>query len=310
MSIAVGVDIGGTKTAIGLIDETGMIIAKETIRTELGVTPKEMTGRIADTIQSLIYHHAIESDRIKGIGIGAPGPLDPNNGKIICPPNLPGWEQFPVVEEMQRYFGLTIRMENDATAAALAEKWIGAARENDHFVFVTISTGIGAGIYSQGKLITGASGNAGDAGHMVIDPSAGKCVCGQYGCWEWVASGTAIARQAAEILQREVSSKEVFELASQGDTRMSELTERLYRYIGMGCVSLINLCDPEKVVIGGGVSQAGAPLFTAVQEYVSRFALNPSGKYTEVVPAKLQTNAGLIGAASLIHIHNYIDSRN
>jgi glucokinase len=192
-------------------------------------------------------------------------------------------------------------MENDATAAALAEKWLGAAQDSDHFIFITISTGIGAGIYLHGKLLTGSTGNAGDAGHMIVDPAGGVCPCGQAGCWEWIASGTAITRQATELLGRDVTSKEAFELAAQGNSQMSELINRAFTYIGMGCVSLINVLDPNKIVIGGGVSQVGEPLFKAVQTYVSNHALNPSGRQTEIVPAKLQQDAGLIGATALIH---------
>jgi glucokinase len=215
---------------------------------------------------------------------------------------LKGWWNFPIVESLQRHFDYKMAFENDATAAALAEKWLGAAKDAEHFVFITISTGIGAGIFSHGKLITGATGNAGDVGHFVIDPSAGTCVCGQQGCWEYVASGTAIARQASELLGREVTSKEVFALAADGHQEMKALVDKVFRYIGVGCVTLINTLDPEKLVIGGGVSQIGEPLFETVREYVSKYALNPSGRSTPIVPAALLQDAGLIGAAALIHV--------
>jgi glucokinase len=193
-------------------------------------------------------------------------------------------------------------LENDATAAALAEKWVGAARSAEHFVYITISTGIGAGIYSHGRLLTGATGNAGDIGHMVIDPASGICNCGQRGCFEYVASGTAIAREASSLLGRQVAAKEAFELALTGqDPAMEKLVHRVFDYIGIGCVTLINTFDPELLVIGGGVSQVGAPLFEAVSDYIMRNALNPSGRNTPVVPAALQQDAGLIGAAALVH---------
>ncbi|UJF34947.1 ROK family protein [Paenibacillus hexagrammi] len=303
MKLAIGIDIGGTKTAIGIVDEQGTIAAKHTIKTDLSISPPQMVEQIAAAVKELLHQHSIEDSSILGIGIGAPGPLDPAGGRITCPPNLPGWQDFPLVKELERHLPYPIRMENDATAATLAEKWIGAAKDSHHFVFVTISTGIGSGIYLHGKLLTGASGNAGDAGHMVIDPSAGRCVCGQLGCWEWVASGTAIARQASEFLGRTVTSKEVFDLANEGDQNMVELVDKLYQYIGMGCVSLINILDPDTIVIGGGVSQVGEPLFQAVRSYVSAHALNPGGRHTRIVPAQLQTDAGLVGAAALVHVN-------
>ena len=301
MAIAVGIDIGGTKIAYGLITEQGEVLAKGSLPTDPGKTPAELLGQVSEAVHMMMNKQGLPASSITGVGIGAPGPLDTAAGKLTCPPNLKAWWDFPVVAELQKHFQSTIRMENDATAAALAEKWIGAAQDTDHFIFITVSTGIGAGIYCHGKLLTGATGNAGDAGHMIVDPAGGLCTCGQRGCWEWIASGTAVARQASELLGRTVTSKEAFELAAAGDEPMAGLVSRIYTYIGMGCVSLINVLDPNKIVIGGGVSQVGDPLFTAVRRYVSEHALNPSGRATAIVPAALQQNAGLIGAAALVH---------
>ncbi|SMF65052.1 ROK family protein [Paenibacillus barengoltzii] len=302
MSYAIGIDIGGTKTAIGLIGKDGEVRAKVSLPTDQTVGPEVMVDRMAAAIQDIITAQGIAESELLGIGVGAPGPLNTKEGKIVEPPNLRGWWNFPIVDSLKRYFSLPIRLENDATAAALAEKWLGAAKDADHFVFITISTGIGAGIYSHGKLLTGASGNAGDVGHIVVDPSVGTCVCGQKGCWEFVASGTAVARQASALLGREVSSKEAFDLAAAGQPVIQELVAKVFENIGVGCVTLINTFDPEKLVIGGGVSQVGEPLFNAVRDYVSKYALNPSGRQTPIVPAALHQDAGLIGAAALIHI--------
>ncbi|WP_029192258.1 ROK family protein [Paenibacillus harenae] len=294
MSIAVGIDIGGTKVAYGFVDEQGTVLAKGSLKTDLSVPPEVMTERIADAVKQLAEQNGLSLEALKGIGVGAPGPLDTRGGKLTCPPNLKSWWDFPVVSALRSHMPLPVKMENDATAAALAEKWIGAARDSEHFIFITISTGIGAGIYLHGKLITGSTGNAGDAGFMVVDPSGTP--------WETVASGTAVTRQASELLGREVSSKEAFELAAQGDPQMTELINRVFKYIGMGCVSLINVLDPDKIVIGGGVSQVGEPLFTSVQQYVAANALNPAGRQTAIVPAQLQQDAGLIGAAALVQV--------
>ncbi|WP_424766448.1 ROK family protein [Paenibacillus sp. sgz302251] len=294
MSIAVGIDIGGTKVAYGFVDEQGNVIAKGSLKTDLSISPAEMTGRIAEAVKQLAEQNSLSLEAMKGIGVGAPGPLDTRNGKLTCPPNLKSWWGFPVVDALSSYLPLPVKMENDATAAALAEKWLGAAQDSDHFIFITISTGIGAGIYLHGKLITGSTGNAGDAGFLIVDPDGTP--------WEMVASGTAVARQASELLGREVSSKEAFDLAAQGDPQMSELVNRVFKFIGIGCVSLINVLDPNKIVIGGGVSQVGEPLFSAVQQYVSKSALNPSGRETAIVPAQLQQDAGLIGAAALVQV--------
>lgn len=299
---AIGIDIGGTKTAIGIVDSHGIVRTKTSLPTDLSIDPNEMVSRIAAAAKQLLAEQNLTEAQIAGIGVGAPGPLNTKTGHIVKPPNMTAWHNFHLIASLRRHFEQPITFENDATAAALAEKWQGAAQDAEHFIFITISTGIGAGIFSHGKLITGSTGNAGDVGHLVIDPSAGDCVCGQQGCWEFIASGTAIARQASGLLGRDVSSKEVFELAQKGHADMKKLVEQVFRYIGIGCVTLINTFDPEKVVIGGGVSQVGAPLFSVVQDYVRNCALNPSGQSTPIVPAALNQDAGLIGAAALIHM--------
>ncbi len=298
---AVGVDIGGTKVAVGVVDERGNIRAETTLKTDVEAPPAVMTERIIGAIRGIVPEAGLKFEQCKGIGIGAPGPLDPRGGKIVCPPNLPNWTDFDIVGQFKQAFELPVVLENDASAAALAEKWVGAAQDSDHFIYITISTGIGAGLYLGGKLYTGFSGNAGDVGHMVVDPSQGECKCGQKGCFEHVASGTAIARRASKLVGRPTSTQEVFEQYSLGNTEITRLVEEVFEYIGMGCVSLINLFDPDKIVIGGGVSQVGKPLFEAVQSYVNQYALNPSGRKTAVVPTGLRTNTGLVGAAALVY---------
>lgn len=299
---AVGIDIGGTKIAIGIVDRAGKIHKSDKIKMDKQVSPDQMIEKIALATKEMLKASSVLVEEIRGIGIGAPGPLNPMEGIITAAPNLPGWWGYPLVDKLKQYFNNTkIILENDANAAAVAEKWIGAAKENDDFIYVTVSTGVGGGLFSGARLLHGTSGNAGDIGHIVIDPSVGTCPCGQKGCWEYIASGTAIARRGTEIKGTEITTQEVFELAKEGDPQMVELREQSFEYIGIGCVTLINMLDPEKIVIGGGVSQVGDSLFEAVTEYVSKFALNPSGRTTKVVPAGLQQNSGLVGAASLIH---------
>ncbi|QDH20471.1 ROK family protein [Saccharibacillus brassicae] len=296
--IAIGIDIGGTKIAVGLVDDRGTVLAQQSLKTDPDKTPAALIEETAAAVNELLEQQNIGPSDVKGIGVGAPGPLDAKHGRLDSPPNLPTWHGFGVVEELRKHFGAwPVHFQNDATAAALAEKWLGAARDADNFIFITVSTGIGAGIYMHGRLITGASGNAGDVGYIMVEPGA----AGTEGYWEQIASGTAIARQASELLGRPVGTKEAFDLAAGGDEPMKQLIETTYRRLGMGCVSLINTLDPELLVIGGGVSQIGEPLLDAIRSYVSEHALSPAGRRTEIVPAALSQNAGLIGAASLVH---------
>ncbi|MGE8081270.1 ROK family protein [Peribacillus loiseleuriae] len=299
MEYSVGVDIGGTKIAIAVVNQKGEMIDQTVIPTDLSIPPEAMISKINDEIRNMIEKSSISEDEIIGIGIGAPGPLDSKNGIITCPPNLKTWVDIPFQKLVQQSFSIPVKLENDASAAALAEKWIGAAKENDNFAYMTVSTGIGAGIVVDGKLLRGLKGNAGDIGHTVVDPSFGQCSCGQYGCLESIASGTAIAKRGSEIMGRHLSTKEVFDLYAEGNEKIADFIENVFRVLGVACVTLINTFDTEKIVIGGGVSKAGNPLFRSIQSYVSQYALNPSGRQTEIVPAKLEQSAGVVGAAAL-----------
>lgn len=304
MEYIIGVDIGGTKTSIGIIIGNGKILAKTTIPTNLTIAPKQMIDNICSEIDKLLGETKLNIQNVTGIGIGAPGPLNPRKGEIICPPNLVNWKNVNITEQFKNYFQCPVFLENDANAATLGEKWAGAAKDNNNFIYLTISTGIGAGLYSDGKLISGSTGNAGDVGHIVVDPSYGTCQCGQKGCFEYVASGTAIARIGSEKMKKSLSTKEVFDLYNDGDEDIVPFIEDVFKNIGIGCVTLINLFDPEKIIIGGGVSKVGEPLFKAVRRYVQNHSLNPAGRNTEIVPSKLGQDSGLIGAAALVYFHS------
>lgn len=299
MQYSIGVDIGGTKTAIAIVDETGKIADQVKIQTNTTARPEAVIEQINGEIDQLIQSDNIPVHQLQGIGIGAPGPLDVNKGKITSPPNLPNWKDVSIVEMIEDYFRLPVRLENDANAATIAEDWIGAGSPYRDFVYVTVSTGIGAGIISDGKLLTGQSGNAGDIGHTVVDPSFGRCTCGQEGCLEVVASGTAIARHGSFIMKKELTTQEVFDLYEKGEPKIVSLITKVFKRLGAGCVSLINTLDTEAIIIGGGVSNVGAPLFDTLQDYVNRYALNPKGRHTRIIPAKLQQDPGVIGAAAL-----------
>jgi len=298
---AIGIDIGGTNVAVGLVDASGRVQAQQTIAMDQELPPLDMIAKIGSLIAQLLDQAGITSQELSGIGIGAPGPIDAHRGIITCPPNLPNWRQVPIVAQLERRFGVPVALANDANAATLGEKWVGAAQENNHFVCMTIGTGIGAGFFLNGQLLQGATGNAAELGHIVLNPNTEEnCTCGQKGCFEWHASGTAIARKASALLGRRVTAQEVFELYRSGQPAIVPLVEEVFHYIGVACVTLVNLLEPEKIIIGGGVAQAGAPLFAYVRKYVSKYPLNPGSRQVHIVPAGLRTNAGIIGAASLI----------
>ncbi|TDQ42159.1 ROK family protein [Aureibacillus halotolerans] len=303
MKVAAGIDIGGTKTAIGLVNENGVLIGKKVIPTDLSLPPYEMIDRMAEELKLLLQQCSITEDGCAGIGIGAPGPLNSKEGSVTSPPNLPSWKGIQVTKQLEKHFSIPISLENDASAATLAEKWVGAAQDANDFIYMTISTGIGAGIFANGQLITGKSGNAGDIGHMVIDPAYGAREGELEGGFEYIASGTGIARHASKLTGETLTAADVFERARQGDAQLQAFVDTIFEKIGVGCVSLINTLDPEKIVIGGGVTRVGAPLFDAVQAFVNERALGPSGRETTIVPSGLDQDAGVIGAAAIVFLN-------
>lgn len=299
--LAIGIDIGGTKTAIALVQGDGQLVDKISLKTE--GPPKDMVNQMISAVGDLLSrHHLNPETEVLGIGIGAPGPIDVKKGEITCPPNLPGWRDTPVVAWfMARYPNLLIRLENDANAAAVAEKWVGAAQHCMDFVYLTISTGIGGGFYSNNKPVFGIHGNSGETGHIVVDSTGPMCTCGQRGCLEAVASGTAIQAKGSELIGRPLSTKEVFDLYKEGDPILTPYINDVFEKIGIGCVTMINLMDPELIVLGGGVTNVGESLFQAVRAYTEKFALNPASRHTPIRPSALNQDTGVIGAAALIH---------
>src|SRR5699024_343302 len=191
MKYSIGIDIGGTKVAIAVVSQTGRILKQTVIPTDLTIFPKEMIIRINNSIKEIVVQTGIMADDILGIGIGAPGPRDIKSGVISHPPNLQNWRDVPIVKWMQEWWDIPVIWSNDANAAVVADKWLVTAEDIDKFVYMTVSTGVGAGVIFDGQMLHGARGNAGDIGHTVVDPSFGKCACGQYGCLESIVSGTA-----------------------------------------------------------------------------------------------------------------------
>jgi len=275
-----GVDLGGTKIAAARVNEGAEVLHSITLET-----------RAAEGFETSItqLHRAIEqclTGEVSAIGIAAPGPLDPRTGVILNPPNLPGWRDIPLAELVARRYELPCRVENDANAAGLAETLWGAARGCRHVFYATLSTGIGSGIILDGKIYHGAHGAAGEGGHVTIDwRSSAICNCGTPGCIEALASGTAIARRGRRP-----------EDLVAGDPLLEEICRMLAAWLG----SVISLLDPEIIVIGGGVSKIGGPLFARLHDLVPGRTINQFAARTPIVPAELGDHAGLLGAAAVV----------
>lgn len=309
--LIVGVDLGGTLIRAIVTDRQGRKVARLQSPTASGTGTKGVMARLLETVREALAQ--VDTQRIGGIGVGAPGPVDPTTGILYDPPNIPGWTPASLTDEIATEFGIPAFAGNDANVAALGEYRFGAGRGVSDFIYVTVSTGIGGGIISGGRLVTGARGFAGEVGHQVLDPDGPMCGCGQRGHLEAFAAGPSIARDARQIVAsgaetrmlelaesvNDITSKVVAQAASAGDEVALQIMQRAAFYIGLGLANLMHLFEPARIAIGGGVSQAGDVLFKPVREVVSQSLMSDVYEGVEIVPAALKADVGLLGAVAL-----------
>jgi glucokinase len=307
----VGVDLGGTKILAALVDSDGRVLDR--VRQSTPQTgPDDVVETIAGSIRTLLERHRLAASAIAGVGIGAPGPMDPNTGVVFEPPNLQGWRDVPLAEMVTARLGISTFVENDANAAALGEWWVGAGAGVNDLIYITVSTGIGGGLILSGRLYYGVSGTAGEIGHMVLEPHGPRCGCGRLGCLEALASGTAIAREGrmavaggrsttlAAIAQQALTAEDVARAARDGDPVARDIFARAATYLGIGITNLVNLLNPAMVIIGGGVSRAGELLFAPIRRIVTQEAFERPGTAVRIVPSALGEDVGAIGAAAVV----------
>jgi len=304
------IDIGGTKTIVGVADAAGNVITYKRIETPGAFGPDRV---LADT--KALAHEIIGEARVEidSIGIGCGGPLDRDTGTLYTVPNLPGWEGVCLKKEFGDEFRAPVYVDNDATAATLGELMFGAGRGYSNFVYMNCSTGIGGGIVIDGKPYRGHNGNAGEFGHHKLTPEGPKCTCGDRGCLEAYSSGTSIAREAREGLPGapdsliwqwissadDVTAEMVAKATAQGDEFASRIwNEAVYMY-GVGVANIVNILNPELVVLAGGVINAGELFFEPVRRVVSERAMKALADVVEIVPAENGDLMGLMGAIAL-----------
>jgi len=274
--LILGIDLGGTKILTAVTNSQGKMLSRDHSITP---APKGYEAVIQSILESV--HRALEQanvaiSELAAVGIGAPGLSNPETGILFTSPNLPGWQNVPLRDIMQERLGKKTFFINDANAAALGEFYFGAAQGARNFIYITLSTGIGGGIVIGGKIYSGAIGAAGEVGHMTIDDDGPICNCGNRGCWETLASGTALAREARHRIKEgvrtsileyvegdveKVTAQVIHSAAKQGDSLAKELIARTGYYVGVGLANLVNVFNPEVIVIGGGLSNIGDMLF-------------------------------------------------
>ncbi|HEY3454783.1 MAG TPA: ROK family protein [Bryobacteraceae bacterium] len=297
-SYSIGVDLGGTNLRVAAIDPNGKILRRETATVSFDGGPRQVVNRIAATIERTRENCA--GHELCGVGIGVPGFIDIDAGLIVGSANLPGFQGFPVRDEVQQRLGIPIVLENDANAAALGELWMGAGRSVKDLILLTLGTGIGGGIVMNGKILHGAQGMAGEFGHMTVIPEGNPCGCGNRGCLEKHASASAIAAMGSMMhFGHDVTAEQVYELALQGNERAKMVFESMGRALGIAIANLIHIFNFPLYLISGGPLPAWNYFAPAMLAEVNSRSFVFSRTETRIEKALLGSDAGLYGAAYL-----------
>jgi len=319
----VGVDLGGTNIVTGLLPvDGGEVLGLRKLPTESSRGAKfvvdRMIGMIETSITEVLEQNGGSREQVAGIGIGAPGPLHRESGTVIETPNL-GWRNFPLRDLIAERVKLPATLDNDANCATYGEWWLGAGRDVDTLVGLTLGTGIGGGVVLDGKIFHGASDSAGEIGHMTIEANGRRCKCGNYGCLEAYASGPAIALRAVEGLEAgspsilgelvggefgRITAATVYEAAVQGDAYANECMKETAKLLGAGVANIVNILNPEMIVIAGGVTSAGERLFEPLRWEVRRRAFRSASEHCRIVSAELPGTAGVVGAAAVFKLEH------
>lgn len=300
--VRIGIDIGGTDTKIGLVDENNRMFAKAVMPTEAGRPADEVIADIGNTVLGLLEKEGIAMDRCIGAGIGAPGTVDRENG-IVCYSNNISWEDVELAQEIGKYLPIPVRVANDADCAALGETIAGAGKNYKDVLLLTLGTGVGGGLVMDGRIYEGSGIGGSEAGHMVIVDNGELCTCGRKGCLEAYASATALIREAKRVADKELKPEEIFAGAAAGDTLLKKVVEDYIRWLGTGIVNLVNIFRPQLVLIGGGVSAQKEVLLAPLREMIKNQSFGGTkAQLPELKIAELGNDAGMIGAAGLFEI--------
>lgn len=310
--LVAAVDLGGTKIRSVVVNEGGAVRATDERPTEAALGQQAVMDRVVDTVRAAVGAAGVRVEDLAGIGVAAAGPVDFGRGVLLTGPNLPGWENVPIAASLAERLGRPTYLENDANAAAIGEHRFGAGRGVEQLLYLTISTGIGAGLILDGRLYRGVDGTAGELGHVTIDPSGPLDDCGLRGCLEIMASGTAIARMAREALQAgrptalqqaarrgEVTAREVHAAARAGDPVAREILARAASALALGLADFINIFDPQLFVIGGGAANIWQDYVEPAFAEGRRLAFARPAATARLARAALGSNSGALGVAAL-----------
>lgn len=316
MLAAIGLDLGGTNMAAGVLTADRRLLYAVRRPTAAQAGPAAVLGRMADLLRTLLEQARADGLSVAGIGLGLPGLLDTRQGISVFSPNT-GWRDVPVAEPIRRALGLPVYLDNDVRAHTRGEWHLGAGRGVDHFILITLGTGIGSGIVLRGELYSGPTESAGEVGHQTLVPDGHLCGCGNHGCLETLAAGPGIARSARAVLAgpdgpasrlwplysvdpNGLTAADVGAAAAAGDSLAMGVLAEAGRWLGIGLANVINILNPDLVIIGGGVAAAGELLLGPARREVAARAMPVPRRHVRIVPAALGRDAGPIGAATLV----------
>jgi glucokinase len=308
--VVAGIDIGGTNISIAVAETGGEVLSKRKLPTQSSLGPFSALDRMSDALEKML---AEEPSNLEAIGVGSPSPIDVRRGLIMSPSNLLEWSEFPIVDLLKDRFGVPVKLENDANAAAVGECIYGAGRGHKNIFYLTVSTGIGGGLIINGELYHGVSTAAGEIGHTIIQPDGIECNCGSRGCLETICSGVHIARRTRERLENGeasilssmvsgadlITARTVVDAVRQGDPLATAIWDETCHFLAIGIANVISLVAPEIVIVGGGVASAGDLLFVQLRERVPHFVSMVPPDKINIVPAQLGTESGLYGAVAI-----------
>jgi glucokinase len=306
----IGVDLGGTNLRVALLNSDGVILDKRKEATQASLGWKNVVERLVGAISRQRKIAVQLGLDVTTVGVGAPGVIRMEKGVVVKSPNFPDWNNLPLREHLEKALHLPVVIENDANAAALGEQWRGAGRGISSMILLTLGTGVGGGIVLNDKVWHGADGMAGEIGHMTLIPDGRSCTCGNTGCLEMYASARGIVQSYCEELGntasvsethpvlKEVTSEKVYQAAREGDAIAERVMKDMGRMLGIGIANLINIFNPQMIVIGGGVKDAWPLFIGATHEEVMKRAFQVPAERTEIVPSLLGDDAGMVGAAA------------
>lgn len=300
-STVIGIDVGGTNVKMGLVNQEGRIFFKTTLDTKSYNSKEKLIRAVADALLTSLQKNKIQTKSVAGIGIGLPGLIDPPAGVVKFLPNIPGWKNVPLKEQLEKHTGIPVFLENDVNMITLGEWKFGAGKGLKDIVCITLGTGVGGGLILDGRLYRGAGYAAGEAGHIPVNEDGPKCNCGGWACLENYVGNQYLNGPAARRFGRKsMAMRDVGDLARAGDKRALAFWDEVGTHLGNGLTGVVNLLNPTHIVVGGGMANNSRFIFPAVKKRIKERAMMVQGRMVKVIRAKLGDDAGIIGAKVLV----------